>query len=146
MASKCSFASAWLGFCFLLISFSASAALTHRYSFNGLPGTTTVTDSVAGANGVLLRGGDFSGDGKVTLPGGSPQGAYIDLPNGLISGNISLTMEFWVTWNGGGVWQRIFDFGNNSSGLEGGEGDGVTYLILTPSSNLNRMVLGQWPL
>ena len=35
--------------------------------------------------------------------------------------------------NGGGAWQRIFDFGTNSSG-EDAQGTGLNYLYLTPSS------------
>jgi hypothetical protein len=45
------------------------------------------------------------------------------------------TFEAWLTWQGGGVWQRIFDFGNSS----GGEGEpgaiGTSYLFLTTSSS-----------
>ena len=39
----------------------------------------------------------------------------------------------WVTWNGGGAWQRIFDFGTSDGG-EGNSGTGQKYLFLTPSS------------
>jgi len=45
-----------------------------------------------------------------------------------------VTFEAWVTWSGGGNWQRIFDFGNNSNG-ENNQGTGLTYLMLTPQSS-----------
>jgi len=58
----------------------------------------------------------------------------VDLPNGLISGMTNVTFEAWVTWNGGGNEQRIFDFGNNSNG-ENNQGTGLRYLRLTPRSS-----------
>jgi len=36
----------------------------------------------------------------------------------------NFTIAAWVNWNGGGAWQRIFDFGN----------DTTQYMFLTPSS------------
>jgi len=44
-----------------------------------------------------------------------------------------VTLEAWVTWNGGAAWQRIFDFGTNSAG-ENNQGTGLSYLALTPQS------------
>ncbi|HEX8332168.1 MAG TPA: LamG domain-containing protein, partial [Segetibacter sp.] len=50
---------------------------------------------------------------------------YATLPSGIvqsISGDF--TIETWVYWKGGGDWQRIFDFGNNTS----------NFMFLTPKS------------
>jgi hypothetical protein len=63
---------------------------------------------------------------------------FVDLPNGIISGLSNVTLEAWLTWNGGAPWQRIFDFGSNSGG-ENGQGTGLTYLALTPQSSANVM-------
>jgi autotransporter-associated beta strand protein len=48
---------------------------------------------------------------------------YIQLPPNIASSN-SFTFAAWVYWDGGASWQRIFDFGNDTS----------HYLFLTPSS------------
>jgi hypothetical protein len=46
------------------------------------------------------------------------------LPAGLMAGATNFTISAWVYWNGGAEWQRIFDFGNNTT----------SYMFLTPSS------------
>ncbi len=104
--------------------------LAHRYSFEGSPGTSLVADSVGSADGTALGGATFIGNGKLNLPGA---GGYVNFPNGLISGLTNVTLEAWVTWNGGAIWQRIFDFGSSSSG-ENNQGTGLTYLAMTPQS------------
>ncbi|MFO1514658.1 MAG: LamG-like jellyroll fold domain-containing protein [Verrucomicrobiota bacterium] len=49
---------------------------------------------------------------------------YVTLPSGMMNVN-DLTVAVWVYWNGsGGLWQRVFDFGNNTT----------QYMFLTPSS------------
>ncbi|MCE5187369.1 MAG: alginate lyase family protein [Planctomycetaceae bacterium] len=53
---------------------------------------------------------------------------YITLPAG--AGNYeAITIAAWVYWDGGGQWQRIFDFGNNTN----------QYLFLTPCSGGNTL-------
>ena len=131
--------------------------LAHRYSFGEPPGTTTLTDSVGGANGevVNLKPGstndNFTGTGQLRLAGSvnatdDPFSAFVNLPNGLVSGRKSVTFEAWVTWNGaaGSSWQRIFDFGRNSAiDAQGAFAEdafattGVSYLFLTPRSSDN---------
>ncbi|CAM4381391.1 family 43 glycosylhydrolase [Paenibacillus xylanexedens] len=50
--------------------------------------------------------------------------SYIQLP-GLITDTTDFTFSAWVNWDGGGSWQRIFDFGN-----------GLTrHMFLTPSQH-----------
>jgi hypothetical protein len=116
--------------------------LAHRYSFNDVSSPTdggagdagagaTVLDSVGGANGTAI-GVSLTGNGSVTLTGGV-SGPHIVLPAGIISslGN-SATFEVWVTWTGsGGVWQRIFDFGDSNNG-PGNQGTGTSWIFLTP--------------
>ncbi|MBN1516614.1 tandem-95 repeat protein [Candidatus Sumerlaeota bacterium] len=53
---------------------------------------------------------------------------YVTLPAGVAS-YWDITVAAWVYWNGGGDWQRIFDFGNNTN----------EYMLLTPSSGGNTL-------
>lgn len=114
------------------------ADLIHRYSFNETAGTT-VNDSVGNAHGTLKgQGAFFDGAGRLFLPGGGIStdpaesiAGYVDLPNGLISGLPRLTIEAWVTWEGSGPWQRIFDFGTSAGGEDIANGQG-NYLFLSP--------------
>ena len=107
-------------------------ALLHRYSFDGAG--TRALDSKGAAHGELIAT-QLSNQGFVHLdapdaPDTNRQ--YVDLPNGLISGLTNATFEVWVTWDGGGDWQRIFDFGEDSSGVEGAQSSGRSYLFLSP--------------
>jgi hypothetical protein len=105
-------------------------SLIHRYSFDGTG--ATVVDSIGAAHGEVI-GTELSGNGTLSLMG-EHTAQHVNLPNRLISGLSSATLEFWLTWDGGGPWQRIFDFGNSTSG-EGMPGtDGTTYLFLTTAS------------
>ena len=114
--------------------FSASSAtnLIHRYSFNEPLGSTTVTDSIRGSNGVprsTPSGTVPTFDGaQVTLDGA---GGYIDLPNRMMAGLNNVTFEFWTTYNTGGTWSRLLDFGIAAAGedLDG------TLAVGTPASN-----------
>jgi hypothetical protein len=104
--------------------------LAHRYRFDG-PGNTVV-DSVGDADGVTV--GAVLGAGRVTLTGLN----YVDLPNALLAGLESVTLEAWVTWSvnpasPGSDWQVLFSFGTNVNG-EGSQGSGTTYLALTPKA------------
>jgi hypothetical protein len=49
--------------------------------------------------------------------------SYVQLPANIARAS-ALTFAAWVHWNGGAPWQRIFDFGNDTS----------HYLFLTPNS------------
>jgi autotransporter-associated beta strand protein len=51
------------------------------------------------------------------------QSGYVQLPANIAHGS-GFTFAGWINWNGGANWQRIFDFGNDTS----------HYLFLTPSS------------
>lgn len=108
--------------------------LSHRYDFEGTG--TVVKDRVGVAHGTIARGATLSqlnGKGVVLLGGGSG-GAYVDLPDKLLSPLTNSTLEAWVTWGGGGRWQRIFDFGDSSNGSPENPDMGKTYLFLSPSA------------
>jgi hypothetical protein len=103
--------------------------LIHRYSF-----TTDPNDSVGNANGTLVGGASVSG-GSLVLPGGgfsSDGGAYLDLPNGLLTNLTAVTFEAWVTDNGSGAWARVWDFGTSAGGEDVSDtGSRFVYLALT---------------
>jgi len=127
----------------LLGALSAPAGIIHRYSFNESSGTTNVSDSVGGANGVLAGGqagnGAYYDDaGQLVLPGGTASNVdptlisgYADLPNHLINGLTSLTFETWVTMYAGPSWNRILDFGVDSTGVEGTSAGGGNYVFIS---------------
>src|SRR5262249_40149514 len=48
----------------------------------------------------------------------------------------NLTIETWVTYNGSGSWQRIFDFGTSSAGEDVSSGNG-NYLFMSPEGPTN---------
>jgi hypothetical protein len=100
------------------------SALIHRYRFEG--SGTTLTDSKSSASGMLV-GTTLNASGSLVLAGGTSSSGtqYADLPDALVSGLSSTTLECWITWSGGNAWQRIFDFGN-------GSGTGQSYFYLTP--------------
>jgi hypothetical protein len=106
-------------------------SLIHRYSFDGTG--VDVLDSKGAAHG-LLKGTELPGTGQLPLSG-ERSGAYVDLPNGIVSGLGDATFEAWLTWDGGADWQRIFDFGSSSAGDEEAGVSGVSYLFLTTSSS-----------
>jgi hypothetical protein len=95
--------------------------LLHRYSF-----TADADDSVGDAHGVLAGGATVSG-GMLQLDG---LGGYLDLPNNLVVGLNSITIETWVVDYGSGGWARIYDFGNSTGG-EGAQGTGTEYMFLS---------------
>jgi hypothetical protein len=116
--------------------------LRHRYSFDGAPSSLVVTDSIRGANGVLVYGSpgapytngipdgsSFSGNGTLQLNGSN---GCVALPPRLLSALSNFTVEAWVTWNGPNtnVWQRVFDFGISDRGTNA-NGIGTNYVIFT---------------
>ncbi|HHY83910.1 MAG TPA: hypothetical protein GYA07_00030, partial [Verrucomicrobia bacterium] len=121
--------------------------LIHRYSFNEAPDTTTVTDSVGGAHGTVINlvpgsaEDNFNGLGQLVMSGtgnsGSPGSAYVDLPNGLVSGLSAVTIEGWVVWRSEVQHTRFFDFGNSNAG-EGSAGTGQGYMMFSPWSGSSR--------
>jgi hypothetical protein len=105
--------------------------LAHRYAFDGTG--SIAFDSRGGADGAIAgEGALLDGSGVVALAGRDIEG-YVDLPNGILSSLESTTLEVWLTFFGGDSWERIFDFGDNSGGVEGERGrGGLSYLFMTP--------------
>jgi arabinan endo-1,5-alpha-L-arabinosidase len=99
--------------------------MIHRYSF-----TSDASDSVGTADGTLVGDATIT-DGAAVLSGTKP--SYVDFPNDLVDGLTDVTLEVWLTWNGGAVWQRIWDFGNNTQG-EDAQGVATQSIFLTPNN------------
>jgi len=131
----------------------------HRYSFE-----SDVSDSLGDADGIAYGAVAFEGGAAVLNNDGSqysntndpfpdeinpdkdPPGAYIDLPNGIISDlGEQMTIETWVTWSGPATsnWQRIFDFGTSDAGENNStSGMNTTNIFLTPRSGFGTLRLG----
>src|SRR3982751_4931574 len=116
--------------------------LVHRYSFDGVG--TTVLDAIGDADGTVV-GASLTGQGTLTLVGlTGDQAQYVDLPHGLLRELHDATFEAWINWAGSAAhdgtrtpWQRIFDFGEGTTGIEGEQasgGDALSYLFLTPQT------------
>ena len=103
----------------------------HRYSFDAT-GTDEVRDSIGGRSGVLVgaRYGTDADAGSVVFAG-EQLGEYVDLPSHMLWGLRDATLESWVKWRGGGRWQRVFDFGEDETGVRGQQGTSPrSYLFL----------------
>lgn len=118
----------------------ADLHLVHHYRFDGTG--PTALDSVGTAHG-KVSGVSLDGSGDLTLPGGFG-GPHVTLPSGIISSLESVSIETWFTWSGGGGYQRIFDFGNNTQGAsKQGQGTRHFSLALAEGRNFIRLVYDQ---
>lgn len=97
--------------------------IVHRYSFDGAD--TEVIDRVGEQHGTIENGGVQDG-GVLTLDGIDQ---YVSLPAGMVSSLTNASFEAWFTWNGGGEYQRIFDFGEAT----GEPKEGLSYLYVAVS-------------
>lgn len=126
----------------MLFAASAEGALTHRYSFND----GTANDSVGSANGTLvgtngsISGGQLilanTGEGSQT-PGAT--GAFLDLPNGLITGSATggaVTVEMWITMQQHRDWAAAFSAGTSIHGENTSDccNDDQPYIQIIPRS------------
>jgi hypothetical protein len=101
-------------------------AIVAHYTFDG-----NFSDSSGNANNPIVF------DGSPALVAGKYGSALglagtnqdVMLPAGMMAGVTNFTIAAWVCWNGGSAWQRIFDFGN----------DTTSYMFLTPGSGNNTL-------
>ncbi|MGF6856921.1 LamG-like jellyroll fold domain-containing protein [Paraburkholderia sp. CI3] len=98
-------------------------------TFDQGSGTTASDATGNGNNGTLLGGATWAAGKHNTAVQLNGSGAYVTLPAGFISGINDFTIAAWVYWNGSSNWQRIFDFGNNST----------RYMFLTPRSDSGKV-------
>lgn len=101
--------------------------LVAQYDMDG-----NLQDSSHNGNDGILRGSPVYATGKlgsaIVLDGVAN---YVSLPAGMVNFT-NLTVTAWVFWNGGANWQRIFDFGNDTS----------HNLFLTAKSDANTLRFG----
>ncbi len=94
--------------------------LVAHYTFDG-----NTNDSSGNANTASATGSPTFIAGKfgsaLNLSGASQ---YAMVPAGIMASVTNFTIAAWVNWSGGNAWQRIFDFGNNTT----------QYMFLTPGS------------
>lgn len=99
-----------------LYSFEGNANNTFGAHNATVFGTSTYQAGKVG-QAINLNGSDS----YVMLPATHPVSTYDEI-----------TLAAWVNWRGGNQWQRIFDFGNNTS----------QYMFLTPRSGSNMLYFG----
>jgi len=118
------------------------------------PFTNGAQDASNNFNGTFKNGASIVSDptrGNV-LNLASQNSQYVSLPAGA---GAAETISGWVKWNGGGSWQRIFDFGNSTSQfffLTPSDGANLPQCAITPSASVyNRTIespvtlpVGQW--
>ncbi len=109
----------------------APAVLLHRYSFDGPPGSTTITDSVGNANGTLMNGSGtatLTGSGQLNLDGNVSK-AWVQLPSGIMPQLTNAIFETWVQNNDpNSDWAELWTFGTNNGTI------GIQFLTLVPNS------------
>jgi Concanavalin A-like lectin/glucanases superfamily len=134
----------FLAGCVIAISIHpALAALTHQYTFND----GTAKDSVGSANGTLFgTNGSIVGGQLVLANNGEPSdnpgttGAYLDLPNHLISdavvggGTNAVSVEMWITMLQNRDWAAAFTAGTSVGGedVSGGDNGDQPYIQFVP--------------
>ena len=85
---------------------------------------SSIVDSAGSFSGVASGGPlhqDAIFDKAIDLDGSDD---FVTVPSGMVNGLNDITIASRVRWDGGGAWQRIFDFGNNTT----------QYMVLTPRS------------
>lgn len=98
-----------------------------RYAFEGNTNDSTSNNNDGTAfNGPVYVAGRFGQ--AIDLDGSND---YVKLPAGVVD-SVDFTITCWVNWDGGGAWQRIFDFGNNT-----GE-----YMFLSPNGPGDKLRFG----
>ncbi len=114
-----------------------------------LTGTGTVaTDVVGGADGAIEGGASLNGNGQLVLDGVDD---FVDLPNGIVSGLGSATVDLWLTWENetADPWVRAFDFGSSTLGELGPQTvlphNGQQYVYVTLRANTGEARLATSP-
>lgn len=132
-----------------MLFLDVQVGLIHRWTFDESPDGATIPDIVGDADATLfnLTGNAVFADGQLVLGNdgsqnsagggdGTPNGDYVELPNGIISPLTQMTIECWTTWDGtDAIWQRIYDMGTSNGG-EGlsTAGDQTTWFMICPNN------------
>ncbi|HEX2476450.1 MAG TPA: LamG-like jellyroll fold domain-containing protein [Lacipirellulaceae bacterium] len=135
-----------------LLASPAFAALTNKYTFND----NTANDSIGGQHGTVVDrtgisrfvGGTFdmtgnngAGSNQDFVNNPNAVGAFIDLPNGIISSAVNngdfgeVSLEIWLTTQQNRNWAEAYSFGVSVGG-ENMANEGDTYVALIPQSGI----------
>lgn len=133
--------------------YPAAAATPANWS-SYYPFTSGAQDASNRFNGTFRNGASIVSDlVRGNVLGLQPSASqYVNLPAGA---GAAQTVSGWVKWNGGGDWQRIFDFGQNPGDfffLTPSDGAGLPQCAITPQSDVYVQMLespvtipvGQW--
>ncbi len=111
---------------------------TLHYKFDEISGTTAADNSGNGNNGTVSGSAVFAAghaSNAIALDGVND---FVSAPAGVVDDLNNVTVSAWVYWNGGGAWQRIFDFGNNTAQnmfLTTANGNGVLQFTIINNGN-----------
>ena len=103
-------------------------SLVSHWPFNGNTNDTSVNRNHCATYGAVSYIPGKIESAAIQLDG---QRSFVQLP-ATVANHTAITIAAWIYWNGGGAWQRIFDFGNDSS----------QYLFLTPNSGSGTLRFG----
>jgi hypothetical protein len=100
---------------------SCGPSVVARYGFDG-----NTNDNSVNANHPIITSGTpaFMAGKYGSALGLDGTSQYTMLPANMLASVTNFTFACWVNWDGGAAWQRIFDFGN----------DTTQYMFLTPNS------------
>ncbi|MGA2854168.1 MAG: RICIN domain-containing protein [Verrucomicrobiota bacterium] len=124
---------------------SCGPTLLARYSFDG-----NTSDSSGNANHATATGSPTFVAGKhgsALNLNGTDQ--YAMIPAGILASVTNFTIAAWVYWNGGDAWQRILDFGNDTTQylfLTPGSGSGTLRFAITTNGGGAEQILETFPL
>jgi fibronectin type 3 domain-containing protein len=106
---------------------TASAVAMSWLKLDETSGTSAADASGTGNTGTLVNSPIWIGGhlGNALSLNGSNQ--YASLPNGVTANLHDFTVSAWIYWNGGGNWQRVFDFGTGTA----------VNMFLTPKNGVN---------
>lgn len=102
-------------------------ALELHLKFDENSGTTATDSSGNNRNGTTINSPSWTAGKIANALNFNGTNQYVSLPNGVVSSLSDFTIATCVYWNGGGNWQRIFDFGSGTS----------TYMFLSPKNGAN---------
>lgn len=127
--------------------------LLHHYMFNETSGTT-IHDSVGTIDGTVNGPVTWTGT-QMVMPAGNPApdgtgqptaaSGWVSFPanEGLVTGLPNeASIECWVVWAGGAVWQEMFDFGQAANpGVSTGGGQ---YVMVSPHDGASGALRLEW--
>jgi hypothetical protein len=138
---------------FTVVDTNAWPSLLHRYTFNETSGTV-LHDSIGTIDGTINGPVTLTGSQMITPPGNPPPGGnglptpasgWVSFPanQGMVSGLPNeASIESWVVWQGGGVWQEIFDFG--AAATPGVSTGGGTYVMVSAHDGASGSLRMEW--